>query len=254
MGPQRITFSSGITAIINDDNVPVAPEWRIDTTGNPKDYIFFRGPSANHPGMEDRVQIPMGSWRIMDVLVGEILHFNPGSIVEIGMGESTTVFAPHAKAANVDLVSCDIKMGGMFNVFDAPLFPRHECYIGKSEDFITEFDLKYGVIPSIIFIDGEHTYESIKREVSFFLPRLKHGGVIFMHDAYPRYERYIKVDKYGRKPGDVYKMRQELERDPDVDVFTWPYSAMNTGLTMVMKHEVNIVRKYWRQNGNYEHI
>ena len=68
-----------------------------------------------------------------------------------------------------------------------------------------------------------------------------------MHDTMPQHERQIKVHEKGFSPGDVYKMRQELERMPEVDVFTWPYSAANMGLTMVMKH--NKDRPYWRGSG-----
>ena len=189
------------------------------------------------------IRLPRGSWDIMDVLIPKILKYRNGDIVEIGMGESTLLFAEHAERAGVQLYSCDLKMGGMFKVFDEELYGGHFCYIGRSEDFIKEYD----GFPAIVFIDGEHRYEVVKKEIDFFLPRLLPDGVMFLHDTMPLYERNIIPDKNGWNPGDVYKIRQELENNPDVDVFTWPFSAHNVGLTMVMKHDSE--RPYWRVNG-----
>jgi len=189
------------------------------------------------------IRLPKGGWSIMDALIPQILENVEGPIVEIGMGESTEIFADHACRYERKLYSCDIKMGGMFDVCDKPLFDNHICFIGRSEEFIKEFD----DIPAIVFIDGEHLYETAKMEVDFFLPLLATRGVMFMHDMFPSEERQIKTEEKGRKAGDVYRVRQELERNPDVDVFTWPYTALGVGLTMVMKHEKD--RPYWLQNG-----
>ena len=189
------------------------------------------------------IRMPLGSWDIMDALVPKILKYNPADIVEIGMGESTQVFAQHAQEYGVKLFSCDIKMGGMFRVFDKQLFPNHVCYIGKSEDFIRQYRGR----PAIVFLDGEHKAETVRKEVEFFLPILLPEGVMFLHDTMPQHERQTEVDEKGWSPGDVYLVRQELERNPDVDVFTWPYSAHGMGLTMIMKHPED--RPYWRMNG-----
>ena len=191
------------------------------------------------------VIIKRGTWGVLEGLVPLILQYNSGSIVEIGMGESTEILAKHAEAAGQRLYSCDLQMGGMFEVFDKELFDGHICYIGKSKDFIHQF-LQWHDNPSIVFIDGDHTYETVKMEVEFFLSMLKDNGVIFMHDTFPRNQEQAD-DTGGMKPGKVYKVRQELERRSDIDVFTWPFSAINTGLTMVMKHMED--RPYWRSHG-----
>jgi hypothetical protein len=190
------------------------------------------------------IRIPLGTWDIMEALVPKILKYRRGDIVEIGMGESTTIFADFAYEAGVKLYSCDLLMGGIFNVFQKKLFKDHHCFIGKSEDFMKEYD----GFPAIVFIDGQHKYEVVKKEIDFFLPRLLPDGVMFLHDTMPLVEDSTKLDIDGLNPGDVYLARQELERNPEVDVFTWPYSAVSQGLTMVMKHDSE--RPYWRKNGH----
>ena len=158
------------------------------------------------------------------------------------------VLADHAYQADRSLYSCDLQMGGMFNVFKKPLFEDHHCFIGRSEEFIKDLKL----YPAVVFLDGEHTYKTLRMEVDYFLPRLQTGGVMFIHDTFPHSVRMVKKDGTGTMPEDIYRIRQELERDPDLDVFTWPYTALSCGLTMVMKHVPNKDRDYWRLNGRAE--
>jgi len=219
------------------------------------EYLESMGQKANNTHLEFlgrvdedspellSIRIKRGSWDIMSALVPMILKYTRGDIVEIGMGESTEIFANYAYQNGVNLYSCDIQMGGMFKVFKEPLFENHYCFTDGSDAFMKE----YGGSPSIVFIDGEHLYETVKKEVAFFLPKIRTGGVMFLHDTMPVFKKNIEPDSKGYNPGDIYKVRQELERDPRYDVFTWPYSAQNMGLTMVMVHGND--RPHWRQNG-----
>ena len=179
-------------------------------------------------------------WHLLVYICAGILKYKPGPIVEIGMGASSLEFAYLAQNAKVKFYSCDLVMGGMFGAFKGKLFPEHICFIGKSEDFIKTFDDE----PVIVFMDGQHDYEVVKMETRFFLKKMKPEGVLFMHDTFPPARHHLEKNP---RPHDVYKMRQELERNPNYDVFTWPYSALGMGLTMVMKHRRD--RPFWRKNG-----
>jgi len=93
-------------------------------------YLIYIGKAGD--GKEiDVVRLEKGTWDIMDTIIPKVLKYVPGCIVEIGMGESTTIFADHAYQAGVALYSCDLEMGGMFKVFDRPLFENHVCFIGR---------------------------------------------------------------------------------------------------------------------------
>lgn len=185
----------------------------------------------------------MRAWHLLSHIIEGILIYFPGPIVEIGMGASSQVFAIHACKYKVPFYSCDIEMGGMFHAFTEPIFDNHKCYIGRSEDFIKQFN----DTPAIVFIDGKHDYNTVKMEFDFFFDKLKLFGVIFFHDTFPPEERLIL--KQDPAPHDIYKLRQELERNPDIDCFTWPYSALGQGLTMIMKHSKQERRPYWLKNG-----
>ncbi len=180
-------------------------------------------------------------WDIMSAITQTVLKYRKGPIVEIGMGSSSLVFSKIAKRENIKLYSCDLLMGGIFDSFQNKLFDDHICFIGKSEDFIKQFQ----DIPAIVFIDGQHDYEVVKKEAEFFLDKLMIGGVMFLHDTFPFLDKYLKESMAH----DVYKARQELEQNPDIDVLSFPYSAINAGLTMVMKHPKNDDRPYWLRNG-----
>lgn len=191
---------------------------------------------------QENFRVPLatdGSWDILEVVTNKVLQYNPGDIIEIGMGESTKVLAACAYQHDVKLYSCDLKMGGRGDYFDKPVSKCHHCFVGSSKKFMKQ----YKGNPSIVLLDGSHLYEDIKREVDFFLPRMKIGGVMFLHDTMPPDEGFLHDEMCGQ----AYKIRQDLEVTNEVDTFTWPYSALSVGLTMVMKH--NDDRPDYLENG-----
>jgi len=173
--------------------------------------------------MPSRLKIE--EWVILDKLTDVILANVNGCIVDIGIGSSTKILNKHAKKFNILHYSCDI------NAKKCEWARSVGCkvYEGRSLDFVKEFDSS---MVALVFIDGEHFYETVKQEVEFFLPLLSYGGVIFLHDTNPP-ERYRSNN--GKRSGDVYRLRQELEKNRELQIFTWPYTAAKCGLTMIMK-------------------
>lgn len=174
----------------------------------------------------------MDGWSILDALVPIILFYRPYCIVEIGAGYSTRHLARIAEQYNVKMYSCD-KSPRKHMVYN-----DNHIFVQKfSHDFIDEFD----DIPAVVLIDADHAYEVAKMEFDFFFDKLVPGGVIFLHDTMPPAEEYLTQIGCG----DVYKLRQELEKREDLDCFTWPYTAGFMGLTMVIKKETD--RDYWER-------
>lgn len=172
----------------------------------------------------------MVNWIILEKLCGIILYYRPFCIVEIGAGESTKVLAEAAEWADVPLYTVDIKAEKKVNYF-----PKHIFAHSTSDNFMEWFD----DTPAIVLIDGDHSYDTAKKEFDFFFDKLIEGGVIFLHDTYPPAEMYIRNGACN----DVYLLRQELEKREDLDCLTWPYTGKWMGLTMVMKKEKE--RPYW---------
>jgi len=162
-------------------------------------------------------------WEVINVLAPIILSHVEGCMVDIGIGSSTKILRKHSKNFGIKHYSCDIR-------------PRKcawakkvgcEVYEKGSFDLMERFE-KQPV--AIVFLDGMHKYDIVKQEVEFFLPLLSYGGVIFIHDTNPPIQ--FKVEHSVMSS---YKLRQELERDESVQVFTWPYTAAGYGLTMIMQ-------------------
>lgn len=173
-------------------------------------------------------------WIILDALVGIILHYRPGCVVEIGVGEgfSTRVLFKHVKDAGVKFYTCDINSKIEFD------YKNHSHFLGTSFDFMKQFN----DIPSVVFLDGCHQAQIVLEEVEFFLRKLISGGVIFLHDT-----AAAEAKNLGPKGASTsYRVRQYYETLIDeVDCFTWPYTARNHGLTMILKKEKD--RPYWRK-------
>ena len=182
----------------------------------------------------------MKKWIILDRLTDVILSNVEGCVVDVGIGKSTDVLYAHSSRLKRKHYSCDIseKLCRW-----ARSLNELEVFEGKSFNFIKQFS---DIPVAVVFIDGDHHYSTVIEEVNFFLSRLSPGGVIFLHDTLPRDWRdvhgYEKNGRHADLTCDSYLVRQEMEKRKDLQIFTWPYTAQNTGLTMIMKKEENAPR------------
>jgi predicted O-methyltransferase YrrM len=125
-------------------------------------------------------------------------------IVELGIewGRSTTIFAEVAAANSLKHYAIDNfcqEYGQEYRKFQ---YDRKMKYAWKNTE-IKEMDSAraanyFGKRVSLLFIDADHEYESVKRDAEAWLPQVKLGGIIMFHD-------------YGRDslPG-VFKAANEL--------------------------------------------
>ncbi|MHA1886663.1 MAG: class I SAM-dependent methyltransferase, partial [Promethearchaeota archaeon] len=122
--------------------------------------------------------------------------------------------------------------------------PYGVVYQGRSDDFFKE--VSFSPI-ALGFIDGDHTREQVERDFKNIYNLLVDGGYIFLHDTYPPTSDMLTPTTCGN----VYKFRQDLEDSASnretklIEVFTFPFGAMDVGFTMVRKLPVN--RPYYRR-------
>lgn len=128
--------------------------------------------------------------------------FAPNNILEIGtMGSSFWILS---KLSTGKKISADIEPR------EATI--RHAMY-GEDWEFIlgdTHTDEIYNKISShgkfdLIFIDGDHTYEGVKKDFEMYKNLLSDRGYIAFHDIDPN---HIFADSYA---GQVYKFWKELD-------------------------------------------
>lgn len=84
-----------------------------------------------------------------------------------------------------------------------------------SDDFFESNDTSFDVV----FIDGLHTYEQVRRDVINSIKSLNKGGWIALHDMLPRnwLEHHVPIITQGAWTGDVWKIAFELVKTQGIE-------------------------------------
>lgn len=86
-----------------------------------------------------------------------------------------------------------------------------------SDDFFMQNKLKFDVV----FIDGLHIYDQVKRDIVNSSKFLNDNGFILVHDCLPRSISSQAIPRYKLTwNGDVWKAIVDLRKDPNLEIFT----------------------------------
>ena len=90
-------------------------------------------------------------------------------------------------------------------------------YKGKSDDFFKQNIKKV----DLIFIDGLHEYDQVRKDILNSLKFLNDDGFILVHDCLPRSLSAQAVPRYRNVwNGDVWKAIVEFRTYPNLEIFT----------------------------------
>jgi predicted O-methyltransferase YrrM len=135
-----------------------------------------------------------GMLDLLLTLKGTLSSPTPKTMIEIGsyMGESTMMFAavglfdtihsiePHSGSEEFNKLYGysweDVKKEYKINTRYFDNIIHHQDYSHNVVDMFEDNSIDF------IYIDAEHTYESVKRDLELYLPKLKRGGTIGGHD------------------------------------------------------------------------
>ncbi len=94
--------------------------------------------------------------------------------------------------------------------------PQHGGNIRKTSD---EFFYTNKSLFDVVFIDGLHTYDQVRRDVINSIKFLKPGGWIALHDMLPRtwIEDHVPIVSSEAWTGDVWKVAFELSKTEGID-------------------------------------
>ena len=137
----------------------------------------------------------------------------PKVILEIGTACGGTLFL-FSRVASVDgtIISVDLQEGFFPNWKTSfyRLFPENgqKLYLLKAnshdvntiqliEKILGNFDIDF------LFIDGDHSYEGVKKDFEMYSPLVRSGGIIALHDIVPGPPEYV---------GGVPKFWKEVKR------------------------------------------
>jgi len=98
-----------------------------------------------------------------------------------------------------------------------------------SDDFFKENNDKF----DIVFIDGLHTYEQVKKDILNSVNFLNVNGIILVHDCMPDSLGKQAVPRYKMQwNGDVWKAIVDLRQKEDLDIYT---CEMDQGIGIITK-------------------
>jgi len=104
---------------------------------------------------------------------------------------------------------------------------------GTIRDTSDNFFKKNNIRFDIIFIDGLHEYEQVKKDINNSLSFLNDNGVIFLHDCMPGGFIYQAVPRArGAWNGDVWKNIVETRTKIEIDTYV---IHADQGIAMILK-------------------
>tara|TARA_B100001989_G_scaffold69663_1_gene47342 strand:+ start:452 stop:1129 length:678 start_codon:yes stop_codon:yes gene_type:complete len=93
----------------------------------------------------------------------------------------------------------------------------------------------------IIFIDGLHIYEQVKKDILNSIKYLNDEGVILIHDCLPDSMAKQAVPRYKLQwNGDVWKAIVDLRRNTDLEIFT---CEIDQGIGIIKKNKNTSILK-----------
>ena len=107
----------------------------------------------------------------------------------------------------------------------------------KSDDFFSTNKDKF----DLIFIDGLHVYEQVKKDILNSLKFLNENGMILVHDCLPDSLSKQAVPRYKMKwNGDVWKAIVDLRQREDLEIYT---CEIDEGIGIITKKKNTSILK-----------
>lgn len=189
-----------------------------------------------HPNFFFSVKDAWNRMGFLGVFGDYVLSCIQGDILEIGVGESSIYLTELARKYKRKIYYCDCGGGKITNPLTVRGYLDEERGIFCIEDSDKMFATRNITALAFSFIDGDHTYEQVKKDFYNILPLTVDNGYIIFHDGYPQEESDINENRCGT----VYKLRQEIEQDKNLDCLTLVKGcAMGLGFTIIRKKPKN---------------
>lgn len=134
-------------------------------------------------------------------------------------------------ANNFELIRCDYKFGVDPEIKKATI--GQMFFIGTSDEYFDQDDEPIYKKFDLIFIDGDHTADQVKRDFENSLKCLNDNGFIVIHDCLPEKEETTHVPRKTKVwHGDVYKFCMSLGQYEGIRFVTYD---IDNGCCLVWK-------------------
>lgn len=141
-------------------------------------------------------------------LLEDVRKLNPQAVLEIGTHRGGTLYLwTRLAQPGAILVSIDLpggKFGGGYSPFRIPIYRRfardgQKLHLLRADSHASSTltdtkQLLAGHPIDLLFIDGDHTYEGVKKDWEMYSPLVRLGGLIVFHDVAGNYaETHVKA-------------------------------------------------------------
>lgn len=137
--------------------------------------------------------------------VNDSINTKNMSMIEIGSyaGESTELFTSNFKSVisidpflndyDVSDITCEyMELTEVYKIFNGRMSKyKNFEHIKKTSDEAIN-DLK-NIKVDLVYIDGLHTYEQVKKDIENYLPLINDGGFICGHDYHPVWQGVVNA-------------------------------------------------------------
>lgn len=159
-------------------------------------------------------------------LLGELDQLKPKSILEIGTANGGTLFLfcrlsldPEGIAISLDLPGG--RFGGGYPRWRSRLYrtfvsKKQEIFLLRvdshdSSSLSNVYEILGGRKLDFLFIDGDHSYEGVKRDFQLYSPLVRENGIIALHDIAKHQGIESQVDLFWREISAKYSSKEFLE-------------------------------------------
>ena len=159
-------------------------------------------------------------------LVSLLENLNPKRVMEIGTANGGTLFLecrlanPSATIISVDLP--EGRYGGGYPIWKIPVYQKFalpgqniKLIRASSHDISTLEQVKKILNTQeldFLFIDGDHTYEGVKKDFQLYSPMVRKGGIIVFHDIVPHIGSSCQVDKFWNEIKQSYPFKEFVKQ------------------------------------------
>lgn len=161
-------------------------------------------------------------WEISQ-LMRILAKLAPKTVLEIGTARGGTFYlCTRVASPNAILISIDLPrgpFGGGYPEWKIPFYrsfglasQKIHLLRANSHDETTLCEIEKilgGLEADFLFIDGDHTYDGVKKDFWMYGKLVRRGGIIALHDICPRSpEIGCEVDKFWLEIQDSYRYRE----------------------------------------------
>ncbi|MBS1112493.1 MAG: cephalosporin hydroxylase related enzyme [Nitrospirae bacterium] len=155
----------------------------------------------------------------IEQLYRDVCSISPGRVLEIGTAKGGTLYLwTQAAAEDAIIISVDLPGGEFGGAYPACRVPFYKAFARDQQNLhllrsdshdrttLTQVrELLANAPLDFAFIDGDHTYEGVKKDFELYGPLVRPGGLIAFHDILPRPDMpEIQVDLFWKELKGMY--------------------------------------------------